>query len=393
MTTTAGASVQVDSVSQMQDKDNRLVSRETGEPVKTASSGKTFHPLTSAVPERYLAELTHFEYEIPGTEPAQAQFVKVNSFVRVPERGALCGSVVRLFTSNGDYTLDDTHLYSAKYEGIDLTATGKFDTERRLDASHGRLLQVNALKGFFSFIEKTDFKCYSTWKNKTEEVEPSPPKFPLAFIAFEDRACFDTQTQTNMCYPRELFDYQVKPGTDGDVVRMQTVKRVLMLEDVHYEVIYYPNHPGQREVRVTPKAGPSLRYQLFEDHPEKLYCNLLEPQNNSFTENVKKDSFLSYLGHTQHTRKGKTSTLRRWRVTLAGEGGTMDPGPGTHVCGCSCLRRARIMAKKLRSSMNIFVLLPVINSMSTQTVGPLQSGGQVGNVGPQGHEGDVPLLF
>ena len=323
MTTIEGKAVQVASYDQEPDPDSRMVSRKTGEPIRTASSGKTTALLTSKVPDRYLAELTHFEYDMPESDPVQTVFVKVESFKRIPKRGALCGSIVSFMTSDGNYTLDDEHLYSTANDGIEVPAFGQFDSQRRLDASHGRRLQVAAISGLFNFIKSTKFECYTEWKGKREEVEPARPKLPVSFTAFVDRACVaEHGIDRNRCIPRSSFDYSLKPGASDDATTMQLVKRVLITSDTHYEISYYPNHPGQREVLVTHKSGQVLKYQLYEDHPDMLYCNLLaHTPRKAFDERISKDSFLSYLGTTQHTRNGKTSTLRRWHVTLADENG------------------------------------------------------------------------
>ncbi len=66
-------------------------------PIKTAPF-MTEHPLSSRVPDKYLAELRNFMFtDADGASTS----VSVNSFVRIPEFGALCGSVVVLQTSLG----------------------------------------------------------------------------------------------------------------------------------------------------------------------------------------------------------------------------------------------------------------------------------------------------
>lgn len=56
----------------------------------------TTHELTSRIPDKYLAELRSFMYRNPKDKTVEN--VQVNSFMRVPELGALCGSVVVLQT-------------------------------------------------------------------------------------------------------------------------------------------------------------------------------------------------------------------------------------------------------------------------------------------------------
>eukprot|EP01047_Picozoa_sp_COSAG01_P027794 COSAG01_NODE_1846_length_9050_cov_10.563991_8_plen_130_part_00 len=71
----------------------------------------TPHPLSSRVPDKYLFELKSFSYTHPVDNVTQN--VQVHSFVRVPEHGAHCGSVVVLQTSLGNFTLDDQAMYHA----------------------------------------------------------------------------------------------------------------------------------------------------------------------------------------------------------------------------------------------------------------------------------------
>ena len=59
----------------------------------------TEHALSSRVPDRYLASLRNFMFTNPND--GTSSNVQVNSFVRVPEVGAHCGSVVILQTSLG----------------------------------------------------------------------------------------------------------------------------------------------------------------------------------------------------------------------------------------------------------------------------------------------------
>jgi hypothetical protein len=324
MTSTDGKAVKIASADYSTDQHSRLLSRTTGKPMKTASSGKSAHPLTSKVPDRYFAELTHFTYGLPGSDPVQTIYAKVQAFVRVPQKGALCGSIVRLITTDGNYTLDEEHLYSTKYGAIEITASGQFDVERRLDGSHGRRLQVSALEGFFNFIEESDFECYTEWKGTQETVEPVPPKYPMSYTSFVDKKC--VRKGLNRCVPSNSLDYPLKPGSDESATTMQVVKKVLLTEDKRYEVSFFPNHPGQRSVSFTDlTAKTKTTYQLFQNHKDLLYCNKVNVRADALPNGPQSNgTLLSYLGTTEHTFHGKTSTLRRWRLT---PGYMSKPGP------------------------------------------------------------------
>jgi hypothetical protein len=68
---------------------------------------------------QYLIELEHFSFT---DENGQDTFVKVNSFSRVPEQTAYCGSIVQLVTSHGNFSLDDEHLF---HNGKEISVIGK----------------------------------------------------------------------------------------------------------------------------------------------------------------------------------------------------------------------------------------------------------------------------
>ena len=68
----------------------------------------TEHALSSAVPDKYLRELTSFDVTLAD---GQSYFVKVTSFRRQAQEHANCGSVVVLTTSLGEFTLDGEELY------------------------------------------------------------------------------------------------------------------------------------------------------------------------------------------------------------------------------------------------------------------------------------------
>jgi hypothetical protein len=93
-----GAVVQVASSDMSVAPDGSLVPRNGSGVLRTAPK-MTEHALSSRVPDKFLAELSSFMYTDPKN--GNAVSVRVNSFVRVPEFGALCGSVVILQTTLG----------------------------------------------------------------------------------------------------------------------------------------------------------------------------------------------------------------------------------------------------------------------------------------------------
>ena len=98
--------VQVASSDMAVGPDGSLLMRDDGNSdaphtIRTATH-LTQHALSSTVPDKYLAELKSFMYTEPDGETMS---VNVESFVRVPEYGAHCGSVVVLQTSLGAISL------------------------------------------------------------------------------------------------------------------------------------------------------------------------------------------------------------------------------------------------------------------------------------------------
>jgi hypothetical protein len=156
-------------------------------PLKTAVK-TTAHALSSEVPDKYLQELESFSY----TDPTDGilKMVKVNSLSRVPQFGAMCGSVVVMQTPLGEFTLDHEHLYhDGLAQWIDVAGQFSLDERRRLFASaHGRRrLGAHAgASGMFNFLdaEKDAFECKRAWVNQTYEVTPTAPKYPYSYTAY-----------------------------------------------------------------------------------------------------------------------------------------------------------------------------------------------------------------
>jgi hypothetical protein len=317
-----GTPVQVESAASQIDNSSRMIDRNTKKAILTGSAGKVLHELTSKIPDKHLIELRSFSYVRPNTK--EVVFVKVDSFERVPERDALCGSVVLLKTADGEsFTLDDTHLYHSTYGEIGVM--GQFDANRRLGSRHGRLLQFSAqLEGFFDFIENAEFECVTTWKNKTTVVKPDfITKPPYLYTNYVHRPCAAYSNKKNACTPKDGFAYPVKPGVSADGKHMLMVRKVLVLEHQQYEVEFFPNNPLMRKVKILTRADSSMRtFQLFGDAPTttRLFCNSNQLPSNPW-EMDDNDQLLSFLGTKEHSFRGKKTTARRWRVSVPGTSG------------------------------------------------------------------------
>jgi hypothetical protein len=291
--------------------------------IRTGSSGYTEHALTSKVPDRYLVEIKQFSF-IPGPE-ASPHFAQVHGFERVPEQDALCGSLVRLITNQGNFSLDDTHLYHPTFGEV--YATGHFDAERRLAAHHGRRMSTAALVGFFNFVEESEFECYTEWKGQKEEIMPDPPAVPYSYTAHIQRKC-QLEDGTQQCSPQMKLEYPQLPGSSEDHDTMATVTRVLITEDAQFEVTFLPNHPLQREVTIRQRNpsgvgnGTMSHYQLFGSDPSVLFCSQEPVDEGDFAMNMS-DSFLSYIGKQNHSFMGRDTEIRKWRMSLAFDGKKM----------------------------------------------------------------------
>jgi hypothetical protein len=242
----------------------------------------------------------------------------VHGFERVPEQDALCGSIVRLITNQGNFSLDDTHLYHPTFGEV--YATGHFDAERRLAAHHGRRMSTAALVGFFNFVEESDFECYTEWKGQKEEILPNPPTVPYSYTSHVQRKC-QAEDGKQQCVPQMKLEYPQRPGASDDLDTMTTVTHVLITDDAQFEVTFYPNHPLQREVVIRQKNpaggnGTMSHYQLFGSDPSTLFCNQEPVDESEFAMNMS-DSFLSYIGKQNHSFMGLETEVRKWRMSLA----------------------------------------------------------------------------
>jgi hypothetical protein len=269
-------------------------------------------------------ELKHFKYAQPDVSPPVEVFVSVQSFERVPEKGAACGSVVVLQTSHGKFTLDDDHLY-LNDQAVD--ATGLFaDQTRRLHSGYGRRLQQAALQGFYNFVDKTDFPCTSEWQGEEEQLVPEPPKTPYSYTNFLHQSCISMVTGKNQCIRPDGI---VLPGVSDDQKTIMRVEKVLVTDLYQVEVQFLPNAPMQRKVTVTRKndtvvmgkpMAKRIKYQVFEYAPSVLYC-YQELMDQSVGMNADIDGYLSYIGTATHRFRGSEVQARRWTVMPNDEDG------------------------------------------------------------------------
>jgi hypothetical protein len=300
---------------------NRRILQEEESIVRTGSAGFTAHALTSKVPDRYFIELEHFAFVLPDETPEVEVYVTVQSFERVPEKGALCGSVVKLLTSHGNFTLDDDHLYHNDHGDQGLNAVGSFDLDeaRRLHSGYGRRLSQAKLQGFYNFIAKSEFECISSWQGQEEELVPEPPKKPYSYTSFQELSCIGKKGQ-NRCVD-DLGT--ILPGVSDDGEIMLRVERVLVTDDYSVEVQFLPNAPMQRKVTFTKFNKTSemayiTQYQVYAYLPKTvLHCSQRSHENAPQMQGDI-DGYLSYLGTKQHIYRGKSYNARRWRIVPTG---------------------------------------------------------------------------
>jgi hypothetical protein len=237
-------------------------------PLRTAPS-VTEKPLTSRVPDKYIRQLKSFFYTDPNS--GDVQYTNVHSFHRKPTIGALCGSVLVLHTSNGNFTLDDEHLYLG---GVEVDVTGNFDLARH------RKLSTGQLSGFFDYIEDSDFECVREWDGVEETITPTPPVYPMSYTMMQDHNCGEENenclsfigANSGMSLPG-LLD---APG-GGKKIRVFT--QVLMTNEMTVQVKSFPNHPLQKLVTITlnetlpgARKNSNIQFQLFADSQTMLRC-------------------------------------------------------------------------------------------------------------------------
>eukprot|EP01048_Picozoa_sp_COSAG05_P004249 COSAG05_NODE_222_length_13641_cov_73.452001_7_plen_1293_part_00 len=319
---------------QAQDESGRLKVKGTDTTVQVAITNEhmTNHPLSSRVPDKYLAELKTFMYTDP-TDGSSSN-VQVNSFVRVPEYGAMCGSVVILQTSLGNFTLDDEALFHSELDQwVEVAGTFDLNHRRRLHATENGRRQLGAANanGVFAFLESKEetFECVREWMDDKYTVEPTSPKLPYAYVAHSIESCWEAdydddetddgseKTPTGST-ARCTSTYgpnagKFKPGVSSDGKEMLYLTSALYTENKSISIHRYANHPLMMHVEVedfVDRDGSGnitiLEFQLYDRDPEHrhLCTKKFEPDPGNVTF---EDSLLSLLS----VKDG----LRHWSIS------------------------------------------------------------------------------
>jgi hypothetical protein len=177
--------------------------------------------LTSTVPDKYLQELKSFAYDDP--RDGSTKMVQVNSVSRVPQFGAMCGSVVVMQTSLGEFTLDHEHMYHGDLNTwVDVAGQFDLDDRRRLaQTEHGRrrLGADESAAGMFNYIESEggELQCERMWMNETSSVKPSAPKIPYSYVAYSIVSCWQPDEMANHLDHTIIGD---KQGRVGDSINV-----------------------------------------------------------------------------------------------------------------------------------------------------------------------------
>ena len=89
----------------------------------------------------------------------QDQYVKVDSFRRVPDVTMECGSYVLLSTTIGEFKLDTTHIW---LNGVRVQADGSFGLG---SFAKGRKLKAIDLLAFYDEVDDIKFECTLSWND------------------------------------------------------------------------------------------------------------------------------------------------------------------------------------------------------------------------------------
>ena len=89
----------------------------------------------------------------------QDQYVKVDSFRRVPDVTMECGSYVLLSTTIGEFKLDTTHIW---LNGVRVRADGSFGLG---SFAKGRKLKTIDLTAFYDEVDDIKFECTLSWND------------------------------------------------------------------------------------------------------------------------------------------------------------------------------------------------------------------------------------
>jgi len=287
-----------------------LMSRNGDNTIRTLQVPFIQHPLSSKVPDKYLKQLREFSATVEGT----TLHVHVNSFRRVIDVTAECGSTVALETNLGEFILDATHLW---YHGGVVEVVGIFSTRRKLSA--------DGLAAFYEDVGDIEFECFTEWMGKEDEVEkPSMPDLPMAYtvvrqnpcirMVYSDSESMDDQAPTDICTATVGANARrTKPGASENLNNnwLISIDHVLVTETEQVTVTYMPNHPLQRFVRVVDKTTAEstgnntvMQFQLYRNDPARLYCEQTEVAASKSLD----FSSLHYLG--SFTDEG--TAVRKW---------------------------------------------------------------------------------
>jgi hypothetical protein len=296
---------------------------------KLNTNALTPHALTSRVPNKYLQQLKTFEYVDPTDDAQTPKSVTVHGFTRKPQAGALCGSVVVLDTSEGNFILDDKHMYHADLE-LWINVAGMFDVgkRRRLQAKDVGAVNAVGIFGLFDAGSET-FECTRSWMNETETIKPTSFKVPYSYTSYSIQSCWEEikdvdrpQPGLNLAQPkgsearcRSTYGPNAgkyKPGVSKDGKYITSISKVLITENQTVTIQRFPNHPFQVEVTVETKTiGGNMTQMYFQISDDEKHLRqrcfkqiVPDPQDPlaSFD-----NLTISYLG--------TEGLLRRWAVS------------------------------------------------------------------------------
>jgi len=285
-----------------------------GKPMRTAAATKE-SKLTSRTPDKYVRQLQSFYYTDPAS--GEAAFVTVKSFSRKPTAGALCGSVLVLHTTDGDFTLDDEHLYVG---GVEVDVTGNFATEGR------RRLNAADISGFFDYVaDGEDEPCVRSWEGEETVIAPTQPALPASYTLEEYKMCPIGNAECESYFAANAGEKL--PGYHEPTNRIRVTSHVLETNAMTVKVSRLPNHPMQRQVKITytdridengVKVHDEIEFQQFADDMKRLRCSkgtveVIEASNFKF-ENL----IFSFLG------TDLDSGDRRFRLSPKDENGEVD---------------------------------------------------------------------
>lgn len=271
--------------------------------VRTLKALAVSHPLNSKVPDKYLQKLVEFTVNVDG----QDQYVKVDSFRRVPDVTMECGSYVLLSTNIGEFKLDTTHIW---LNGVRVQADGSFGLG---SFAKGRKLKAIDLLAFYDEVDDIEFECTLSWNDADEQVKkPSKPTLPMSYIGVNHHPMGMVNSKlADVCTSMLGANARkTKPGASDGRDSLIAIDHILITETQQVKVSYFPNHPLQKLVAIT-NSSTVTQYQLYKNNPTRLFCRATASGDDT---EMSLES-LHYLGTHTH----ENVPIRKWAVSALNE--------------------------------------------------------------------------